>query len=167
MGRLVTPKARPHLTHATGVAPAEARAAETPDGFLDRVAKYIPAEIIGAYLAVEKILDTGSEDRVLAIVTLILFALLTPLYFRMLPGDEHCKRLHMIVSTLAFLVWSYALPGAAWVLLGLENAKLAAVLLVVSSLLFGLIQPSPSEDATDETSEESPSSPREPGSSPR
>ena len=144
MGRLVTPEA----TRTAGLAPAGVAAAETPDSFLDRVAKYIPAEIIGAYLAAEKILGTGPNDRVLAIATLIVFTLFTPLYFRMLPGPEHCKRLHMIVSTLAFLVWSYALPGSAWVLLGLENARIAGILLIVSSLAFGLIKPSASTGAT-------------------
>ncbi len=156
MGRLVTPQAVPDATHAAGLTPAKAAAAETPDSFLDRVAKYIPAEIIGAYLAAEKILGTGPNDRALAIGTLIVFTFFTPLYFRMLPGPEHCKRLHMIVSTLAFLVWSYALPGSAWVLLGLENARIAGILLIVGSLAFGLIKPSASGGAASGPAQNSP-----------
>ncbi len=143
MGRLVTPAASSSAARPVGLSVA----AETPDSYFDRVAKYVPAEIVGAYLAVEKMMGTGGDDPALALGTLAAFTILTPLYFRSLPGPLHSRRIHMVVSTLAFLLWSYALPGAAWTALGLENSRLAGVLLIVGSLALGLISPDPPEDA--------------------
>ncbi|RMF15884.1 MAG: hypothetical protein D6757_03790 [Alphaproteobacteria bacterium] len=143
MGRLVTPSAPPQVQTMTAVA-------EPPDTYIDRIAKYVPAEIIGAYLAVEKMMATGPDDRTLAFATLAAFTVLTPLYFHSLPGPAACKRLHMLISTLAFLLWSYALPGAAWVSLGLDDPRLAGVLLIVGSLAFGLIKPPPADDTNGE-----------------
>ncbi|RMF75022.1 MAG: hypothetical protein D6740_01480 [Alphaproteobacteria bacterium] len=159
MGRLVTPEAAPSAAAFAEKVPQEATGAEAPDNYLARLAKYIPAEIIGAYLAAEKILGTGSSDRLLAIATLAAFTLLTPIYFSMLPGPAHCKRLHMIISTLAFLVWSYALPGSAWISLDLSNPRIAGILLIVSSLVFGAIKPPPSDNSTEGNEKGEPPSP--------
>lgn len=148
MGRLVTPSAPSQVKTMAAVAepPYTSAVAEPPDTFIDRVAKYVPAEIIGAYLAVEKMIGTGTADRTLAFGTLAAFTVLTPLYFHSLPGKAACKRLHMLISTLAFLLWSYALPGAAWEIAGVEDPKLAGVLLIVGSIAFGLIKPPAADD---------------------
>lgn len=99
MGRLVEP--RPH-TELTGAGAAG-------EGYAERVAKYIPGEVVATYLAmigILKTVDPKDEDRVLAgWIVFGLCLVLTPCYFYMLAQKGKPKVLHIIISTIAFAIW--------------------------------------------------------------
>jgi hypothetical protein len=126
--------------------------------YVERVAKYVPVEIIVAFTALRAVVPAhGSPDAIPATAELaIYFALvaLTPAYLIKLGGNVPAKRLQVAVSTVSFVVWSYALGGSFFwpALESLLDGRvvysgLSAALLVVWSLFAGLIDPAASAPA--------------------
>lgn len=114
--------------------------------YLERIAKYVPAEILAAYLTLLPVISATTEGQAgvriaLQLITFLACLGLTPLYFRFMAQPGEPKRLHMAVSTLAFLVWAYY-QGGIFETWGLYHAGAAAVLLVMYSLVSGLVAPS-------------------------
>jgi hypothetical protein len=113
--------------------------------YLDRVARYVPAEILAAYLTLLPIvLGTTKADPKLRIglLAVILFglALLNLPYISRMAKPNQPKQKQMIVSTLAFLAWTYSI-GGFWSQLGLYHEAIAAIVIVFVSLGSGLIIP--------------------------
>jgi hypothetical protein len=85
---------------------------ETLQDKLERVAKYVPSEVVATFLFLNGGASTVStHNGRLVWFGLSFFACLicTPLYFGWIARAEDPKRLQQIVSTTAFLVWAYAL----------------------------------------------------------
>jgi len=139
MSRLV--RARQSETHRR-VARDEDR-----DTYLERIAKYIPGEILAAYIFLLGITAAASPTNRLWIVGGIsLFCLvLTPFYLARMAKKDEPKSLHLALGTLAFPIWAYAIAGAqgAFVIKGFDlyDSIIASVLLVAFSLLTGLFEP--------------------------
>lgn len=121
------------------------------DDYLSKVAKYIPGEIVAAYLAAQTLITnlaqtpTGKTFAFLSMV--LILAVFNPFYLKRLAKKESeatqerkAWKRQAIVSTLAFLVWVYALVEAPTAL-GLYNALFASLLLIVWTLLAGLVVP--------------------------
>lgn len=120
------------------------------DGYASRVAKYIPGEIVAAYLAAQTIITASTNDApektwaFLAII--VILACLNPFYLKLLAkkeldrSDSKAWRLQAAVSTGSFLIWVYALVEAPKAL-GVYNALIANLLLIVWTLISGLVQP--------------------------
>lgn len=89
---------------------------QIPDGYLDRLIKYIPAEIVAAYLTMQNIVATMAESiRPFWIEWAVFGALLllTPLYIWRVtraPGLPPAW-LQIGISTLSFAIWVFALGG--------------------------------------------------------
>lgn len=139
MSRLV--KARP-LASTRAVKSEEDR-----DTYLERIAKYIPGEILAAYVFLLGVTAPASPaHRFWIVLGITLFCLvLTPLYLaRMAKGGEP-KALHLTIGTLAFPMWAYAIAGAqgAFIINGIDlyDSIIASVVLVGFSLLTGLFEP--------------------------
>lgn len=116
------------------------------DGYLDRVAKYIPAEVVGIYLALQAIIVSGGGDdttkRVLFIIAAVVLAGLTPLYIRRLALEQKAPwTMQAGIATVSFVVWVYAL-GALPAAFGFYNGTIAGVVLLLFSAVVGLFQPS-------------------------
>jgi hypothetical protein len=135
MSRIVKPSPAGNAPHAAG-----------GDNFIDRVAKYIPAEIVAAYLALQGIVTAAfaeaDQQRFIWLLVVVGFLLIvTPLYLRRLAvADGLPWGLQAIIAEVALLIWVYALailPQAA----GFYNGALAAGVLVAFTLLAGLLQP--------------------------
>ncbi len=113
----------------------------------ERVAKYVPAEIIAAYLTLLPLVlsgtdpDTGRRTAYLAII-LSIGVIFTPLYLWRFPGTKRIKVFHLIISTLAFVVWAYSIPEGLFGDVGIYDRVGAAILLVVFTLASGLFAPS-------------------------
>lgn len=137
------------------------------DGYIDRVAKYIPGEVMAAYL----VLDSASlysaaqaEAKAAAannflqvfshhmpLIAFLIGLSFTPLYICAAGRQQQAPwRIHALVSTVAFFVWAYAMKGnffhlpAAYPLLGqgpLYNPQFSMYALVVFTLLSGLVIP--------------------------
>ena len=154
------------------------------DTYQDKVAKYIPGEVVAGYMALDRTLlpdvksfhekasllaeavsNPKGTSRALGIFqdpamhlfmlntlpALVLLAglVFTPLYIRQLAvnsGDTTSWRTQAMISTVAFLVWAYAIQGSAFTLghgEGLYAGNWASVLLILFTLGSGLFGPAP------------------------
>src|SRR4051794_28812621 len=84
--------------------------------YAERVAKYVPAEVIAAYLTLLPIVLSGTDpdsDRRELLLGVIfgIGVIFTPLYLRRFPGERKVKTYHLVISTIAFVIWSYVIPN--------------------------------------------------------
>jgi len=115
------------------------------DRFFDRVLKYIPADVVGGWIAVTGIIASDAADpnrqRVLWIVFavgLILTAAWTYAQTRE-PGAKPAT-VQIIIATAAFAVWVFAL-GGPFVELDWYRQSYGSILLIGFTLAVGLVVP--------------------------
>jgi len=113
-----------------------------PKEYLERIAKYIPAEIVAAYLAANGFAESAPDSRKLALFALIFLVCLacTPWYITRFGETRKAKIVNALVASAAFVVWSYAL-GGVFKQLGWHEPTTASVILILFSLISGRIQP--------------------------
>ena len=139
MSRIVKQKSTAALRGGAGA---------TDDDYSSRVAKYIPGEVVGAYLAILKILESvgpqapGSSAVVYVgwVVFGICLLIGVPGYLRLVAKPGEPWRYQAGISMGAFAVWAYAL-GGPFQLAGLYIPWIGSILLIVYTLLAGLFQP--------------------------
>ena len=81
------------------------------DQYVDRLLKYIPAEIVALYIFILGILQrlAGGGEEVIHWIVFAVFCILTYLYLRKM---LHVAKLQqLIISVLAYAVWVFALGG--------------------------------------------------------
>jgi hypothetical protein len=133
-----------------GIARTEAPV-QQPDTYMERIAKYIPGEVLAFFIFINAILEqavrTGGKAAMMAGVpvttvaqgALILCLVLTPLFVWYVREEGDAWFMNAVVSTLAFPFWAYALGAVAF-----DNhwdGNLAAILLATFTVLTGLIAP--------------------------
>ena len=81
------------------------------DTYLSRLLKYIPTEIIVLYLTLRPVLSQSNDERNLTIHWFVFsFGLvMTPIYLWRLQNVH--KKSQLLVSTLSFFVWVFAIGG--------------------------------------------------------
>lgn len=126
-----------------------AKTEPSPGSYAERITKYIPGEILAGYIATNGILASVTDGQNglrtwVYLGTFLLCLVLTPIYFTMMAGRDRPKRLQMILSTVAFVVWAYNL-GGVFEVFRLYVPWLGSVLLVVFSLISGTLAPRPGE----------------------
>ena len=115
------------------------------DTYFDKVVKYIPADIIGAWVAVTGIVNGASEHdsrTALLWIAFALFVVLTGLWTWKQTeesGKPAAKR-QIGISTTAFGVWVFAL-GGPFVSLSWYDPVYGSFLLIVYTLFVGIINP--------------------------
>jgi hypothetical protein len=123
----------------------------TVQEYLERVAKYVPVEIIGAYLA----LQSAFGDRVTSStpapgrppwVEFTFYGLLvivTVLYLRRYGGDIPHRARQIAIGTISFVVWTYGIGGWFWNAVGetVHYPNISGGIVVVWSLAIGLFKP--------------------------
>lgn len=181
MGRLVKPaRAAPPPASPRGVVEGglegvggvETPAADPPpaqggDGYLERVAKYIPSEVVGFFLFVNNILMgantppeakaaaaggsatdavggatmAGFQVSTIGIWVFILAWIFTPLYLHRMrePGDAW--KLNAIIGAALFPIWAYAVQGVGVTHFVEFSGDLASIVLGVATVASGLFQP--------------------------
>ena len=127
------------------------------DDYLLRLAKYVPAEILGFSILINAILDQALRDRgdaammaaipvtTIAIAALVIGALMAPVYVWYVHEKGDAWITHAFVSFLAFPVWSYALGTVAFA--DYWDGNLAAMLLASFSVVSGMVKPLPFDTA--------------------
>ncbi len=152
MARLVVPQSA-----ITGrLASAKSLKNLPPDDYRDRLIKYIPAESVALYVAVDKMvnshygLSTLTADSVVstqaAIVSWAILALGiigTPIYLyrRRLPGQPWM--LNAGVSTIAFVLWAYTLSGSVFLVHQWYSVFWAGLLAPIFTFVAGFFEPKP------------------------
>jgi hypothetical protein len=121
------------------------------DSYLERIAKYVPGEVLAFFVFINVILEqavkTGGKAAMMAGIPVTTVArggivvglMLTPLFVWYVREEGDAWLTNAIVSTLAFPFWAYALGAVAfeehW------DGNLAAILLATFTVMSGLITP--------------------------
>lgn len=183
MGRLVEPMRLERVAIRGSGGLESAATAIVPvggDNYQDRIAKYIPGEVIAAYMSLDRMVvpsvDTFVQDanafaaagaqkagpaasfladagtrlavyQSLPIIIFLIGVLFTPLYIRQIAhrsGTDTRWRTQAVMSTLAFVVWAYAIQGGVFTAgLGIYHGTFASALLIFFTLASGLFEPEP------------------------
>ncbi len=122
-----------------------------PDNYLERIAKYVPAEVIAFFIFINAILDqvvrTGGKSALMAgfpvmavaIGALIVATILTPFFIWYVREEGDAWIINAFVSTLAFPFWAYALGAVAFA--DYRDGNLAVILLATFTVVSGLVSP--------------------------
>lgn len=131
--------------------------AEAGDGYLERLVKYVPAEIIAFSMLINAILDqamkSGGPDAAMAGVpvpviatgALIVGLILTPLFCWYVRQEGDAWVTNAVVSTIALPFWAYLMGAVAFA--KIHDGNLAAILVLSFTVISGLVAPWP-EKAT-------------------
>jgi hypothetical protein len=164
MGRLVRPARTIATNHDLGGLEGisggdgqqdQANIREPGDTYLERVAKYVPAEIIAFFIFANSILKQSLQPpgtmagfSVISIAIIIFFAawFFTPIYIWRVrqPGDAWI--LNAVIATLLFPVWAYAVEGVGATYFFAFDGHLASIILGAVSLASGLVIPKGAPD---------------------
>jgi hypothetical protein len=82
-----------------------------PNSYLTKVAKGIPAEIVGVYLTLIALLNDGpiAKEQLFFWGLFIVCLILTPIYLKKI--YKVVDNLQLLASSIAFIVWSMAIGG--------------------------------------------------------
>lgn len=108
---------------------------------LDKVSKLIPSEIIAGYLAMFGFVPLVQNKALQSGVLWVIFGLcliVTPIYLNRQAEKNKPKRNHLIISTIAFIVWAYATTGSTLVT-DFYDAAIGSIVLVAFSLISAAI----------------------------
>jgi hypothetical protein len=116
------------------------------DTFFDRIVKYIPTEIVSAWVAAKGLVQASAipgKERVMWIcfaAGVIITALV--ILRQTAERGKPPAILQTVISTVAFVVWTIALGEPFTTLLGsTEQALYGSLLLIFYTLVAGLIRP--------------------------
>lgn len=121
------------------------------DGYFERVAKYIPGEVLAFFIVINAILNqvvqTGGKGASMAGIPVMIVAqaaffvclILVPLFVWYVRERGDAWIINAVVSTAAFPFWAYALGATAFV--DHWDGNLAAITLVTFTVASGLISP--------------------------
>jgi hypothetical protein len=141
-----------------GAAPAPAQPQDQPgDSYLARLIKYIPAEVIAVYVLVEGFIGAAQPgggasgvgtstgqlqlDPTQQVLVFGAFLIATPIYTAIATKLAWSQ---VIISTVSFAAWAFALGGPFLNLSSYKNEPLiAAIVLPVVVLLAGFVVPKP------------------------
>ncbi len=127
-----------------------------PDDYRDRLIKYIPAESVALYVAVDKMVNSHyglsllTADSVVPLQAVIVSWIIlglgivgTPIYLhrRKLPGQPWL--LNASISTIAFVLWAYTLSGSVFLVHGWYSVFAAGLLAPIFTFVAGFFEPKP------------------------
>jgi hypothetical protein len=115
------------------------------DSYFDRVIKYIPSDIVGAWVAVVGIINSsnqaGTSQRILWIAFVVGLSLTALWTWRQTSApNQPAAVTQIIVSTIAFAVWVFALGGPFTTIPGYQQ-YFGSLVLIGYTLLVAIILP--------------------------
>lgn len=147
MRRVVTPRdlsllttvvpPAPYATYIPGPAPTPPQPVLTPDDYLTRVVKYIPAEIVAVFVTVRGIIDLVADSS--TFLYWIVFGFLVIMTVVYSWKSSTVKGLppaytQVVVSTVSFVIWVFAL-GEPFSSLGWYRPIYGSLLLILYTLI--------------------------------
>jgi heme/copper-type cytochrome/quinol oxidase subunit 3 len=148
----------------SGLAGMRAANVDPGDGYLERMIKYVPAEIIAFSMLINAILEqamkTGGESAAMAGVpvpviatgALVVACMLTPLFCWYVRQDGDAWITNAVVSTIALPFWAYLMGAVAFA--NHHDGNLAAILLMSFTVVSGLVAPWPDKPKVREQPQE-------------
>jgi len=137
----------------SGIAGMQVANTEPGDGYLERLVKYVPAEIIAFLMVINAILDqavkSGGENAamagipvpVIATGALLIACMMTPLFCWYVRQDGDAWIVNAVVSTIALPFWAYLMGAVAFA--NYHDGNLAAILVMSFTVMSGLVAPWP------------------------
>ncbi|NEP35644.1 MULTISPECIES: hypothetical protein [unclassified Moorena] len=122
----------------------EAKSRAKIDGYFDRLIKYIPSEILGAWIAIKGVLTSANDVPINLIwVVFIFLVFVTPFWILKLTSESNKPPAvtQIVVSTGAFVVWVFAL-GEPFSSLGFYRPVYGSLLLILYNIIIPLFNPS-------------------------
>jgi hypothetical protein len=125
--------------------------AQPGDNYLERMVKYVPAEIIAGSMLINSILaqalKLGGQNAMMAgfpVISiaqgaLILGLVLTPLFCWYVRQDGDAWFVNALVSMVAFPFWAYLMGAVAFA--NHHDGNLAAILVLTFTAVSGLVSP--------------------------
>jgi hypothetical protein len=117
---------------------------EQVDGYFDKLIKYIPTEIVGAWIAITGLIKSNSDlpENTLLWVLFVVFIGLTVVYIAKQTAEQHKPpaTMQIAISTGAFIVWAFAL-GEPFSSLDFYRPVYGSLLLILYDLVVPLIDP--------------------------
>lgn len=115
------------------------------DGYFDKVIKYIPSDIVGAWVAVTGLIKSAADVPTTLLLWIafgvgIILTLLWTLRQTSVPGNK-IARTQILISTCSFVVWVFAL-GDPFATLEFYRPLYGSLVLIAYSLGIGLVTPS-------------------------
>jgi hypothetical protein len=113
--------------------------------YLEKVALLVPSEVIAAYLTMFGFVSTLKSESSKEIFLWVIFVaclVLTPLYLNKVADANKPKRNHIIISTIAFIVWAFVMSGVQFVKsLGFNeyDPAIASIVLVLFSIISAIV----------------------------
>ena len=124
-----------------------ASSAVSSDGYIDRLIKYIPSEIIALYLGATNVVPVKDPSRWTALWIITgLCVVCTPIYMYLATKQERQPTLwsQIAISSIAFPVWVFAIGGPfrsfPWYD---EKQWIAAIIITFGTFLAGVYKPEP------------------------
>jgi uncharacterized membrane protein len=109
--------------------------------YFDRVAKYIPAEVVAAYISANGVARLAQSPGTLFTVIFAVCVVCTPLYITRFTSTPKEAWTNSLMAIAAFIVWAYATGGGLVTYLGWYDAPTASVILVLFTLISGAVVP--------------------------
>ncbi len=111
------------------------------NSYLEKISRLIPSEIIAGYLAMFGFVPLVENTNVRGYIIWIIFfmcLILTPIYLNRHAIKGKPKINHLLVSSLAFVIWAYVTTGMKLVP-NLYDAAAASIILIAFSLISAVI----------------------------
>lgn len=135
----------------SGIAGVPMANAEQGDNYLERMVKYVPAEIFAGFMLVNAILDQATKSggpnatmagfpvSDIAIGALVFAMMLVPLFCWYVREEGDAWIVHAVVATVAFPFWAYLLGAVAFA--DHHDGNLAVILVLTFTGVSGLVAP--------------------------
>lgn len=122
----------------------QAKGGEPPDTYLDKVVKYIPADIVALWLAATGAINEAKSVPSVGLLWAVFGVLLvaTPIWVIRLTNEQGKPpaRTQAVIATGAFAVWVFAV-GGPFARLGAYRPVYGTLLLLLYTLVVALINP--------------------------
>jgi len=124
---------------------APSQAGKTAAIHLEKVAKLVPSEVIAGYLIMFGFVSEVGSASLQSLIPWLVFlfgVVLTPIYLWNVADANKPRRNHLIVSTIAFVVWAYVTTGEqlmATINPDLFDKAIGSILLVAFSLVSAVV----------------------------
>lgn len=115
--------------------------------YLDRIIKYIPAEVIMLYLVLTGLVAMLDEPSLwLDIVIFVVgvgAVVLHLLVHRKMNNNDPITTIQVVISTCSFVIWVFALPGGFISEFSWYQSAYGAILLTIFSFVIAMVNPEP------------------------
>ncbi len=112
------------------------------DGYFEKIMKYIPSEIVGAWIAIQGIAkNINNPNNIFLWIIIVFLAVLTFFYIKQQTSEENKKTAvkQTVISVGAFIIWAFAIGGQPFESLVFYNSAYGSILMILYTLTIPVI----------------------------